>query len=87
MMFLLLLVFRWLMAFQASDSAACSNSSTTEYCSWAWHSAHLPDARTESAPLPAVSDTGRLLLMRNALTISANPIITAMKTERNGTTV
>ena len=90
-MFLLLLVFRRLMAVQTSDAAACMraqfNSWTTEYCNWAWHSAHLPEARTASASLPAVSDTGRLLLMRNPPTISANPITTAMKTARNGTNV
>lgn len=48
----------------------------------AWHSAHLPWARTKSAVGCCVSALGRALLIRNAASISANETVTAIKTER-----
>src|SRR5437870_1977153 len=48
-----------------------------------WHSAHLPDARTNAADRCSVSTLGRARLTRNALTTRANAITTAMKTGRN----
>src|SRR6266568_7603043 len=63
--------------------ADISYSCTTEYCKRAWHSAHLPEARTKSAVGWAVSTLGRCLLIRKADKISANAMTTARNTERN----
>src|SRR5215472_2033789 len=53
-----------------------------EYCVRAWHSAHLPVARTISAVGCSVSTFGRARLRRKAASINANAITTAMKTDR-----
>ena len=76
-----------LVAIEAVDVLAAwadiSYSWTTEYCSRAWHSAHLPEARTKSAVGCSVSTFGRARFTRKAARIRAKETVTARKIERN----
>jgi len=85
MLFFLLSGGGWWHSRQFTPFWAClliSYSWTTEYWVREWHSAHLPEARTNSSPGCSVSTLGRARFIKNAATMSAKETATATNTDR-----